>query len=89
MIRPGWDSPQAVRRVWLFDRPNLKDHILSGILFFSDRSAIKVEELPNDAKSAREVTFPAKTVSWIVFAIDKVSPETQNVGLAEIAVFRD
>jgi len=89
MIRLSWDSPQTVRRVWLFDRPNLKDHILSGVLLFSDGSAIKVGVLPNDARSAKEIVFPAKTVSWVVFAVDTVSPETSNVGLAEIAVFKD
>jgi len=89
MIRLSWDSPQTVRRVWLFDRPNLKDHILSGVLLFSDGSAVKVGVLPNDARSAKEIVFPAKTVSWVVFAVDTVSPETSNVGLAEIAVFKD
>jgi hypothetical protein len=89
MIRLGWDSPQSVRRVWLFDRPNLKDHIASGLLFFSDGSSIKVGELPNDARSAREIVFPAKKVSWIVFAVDTVSKETTNAGLAEMAVFKD
>jgi hypothetical protein len=89
MIRLTWDSPQAIRRVWLFDRPNLKDHVTSGMLLFSDGSAIKVGELPNDARSARDVVFPAKTVSWVVFAVDAVSIETANVGLAEIAVFKD
>ena len=75
--------------MWLFDRPNPKDHILSGVLLFSDGSAIRVGELPNDARSAREFVFPAKTISWVVFAVDSVSPETANVGLAEMAVFRD
>ena len=89
MIRLSWDSPQAVRRVWLFDRPNPKDHIISGVLLFSDGSAVKVGELPNDAKSAREVSFPAKQVRWIVFAVDSVSKETSNAGLAEFAVFRE
>jgi hypothetical protein len=88
MLRLSWDSPQTVRRVWLFDLPNLKDHITSGVLLFSDGSAVKVGELPNDAKSAREVAFPAKQVSWIAFAVDTVSKETRNAGLAEIAVFQ-
>jgi hypothetical protein len=83
-----YDLP-AVRRVWLFDRPDIKDHILSGVLLFSDGRAIRVGELPNDARSAREITFPVKTVSWVVFAVDTVSKETANVGLAEIAVFKD
>jgi len=78
-----------VRRVWLFDRPDIKDHILSGVLLFSDGRAIRVGELPNDARSAREITFPVKTVSGVVFAVDTVSKETANVGLAEIAVFKD
>ncbi len=89
MIRLSWDSPRTVRRVWLFDRPTPKDHIRSGALLFSDGSAIKVGELPNDARSAREIVFPAKTVSWVVFAVDTVSPETSNAGLAEMAVFKD
>ena len=89
MIRLSWDSPQTVRRVWLFDRPNPKDHILSGALLFSDGSAVKVGALPNDGRSAREIVFPAKKISWMIFAVDTVSPETANVGLAEIAVFKD
>jgi hypothetical protein len=89
MIRLSWDSPQTVRRVWLFDRPNQKDHILSGVLLFSDGTAIRVGELPNDARSAREIVFPAKSASWVVFAVDTVSPETSNAGLAEMAVFKD
>ena len=89
MIRLSWDSPQTVGRVWLFDRPNPKDHILSGVLLFSDGSAVKVGELPNDARSAKEIVFGPKTVSWVVFAVDTVSPETSNAGLAEFAVFRD
>jgi hypothetical protein len=89
MIRLSWDSPQTVRRVWLFDRPNTKDHVLSGVLLFSDGSAVRVGELSNDARSAREIAFPAKTITWIVFAVDTVSPETSNAGLAEMAVFKD
>jgi hypothetical protein len=87
MIRLSWDRPETVSRVWLFDRPNPKGHITSGVLLFSDGSAVKVGELPNDAKSAREVSFPAKQVRWIVFAVDSVSKETSNAGLAEFAVF--
>ena len=89
MIRLGWDSPRTVRRVRLFDRPNPKDHILSGALLFSDGTAIKVGALPNDARSAREIVFPAKTIAWAGFAVDTVSPEISNAGLAEMAVFRD
>ena len=89
MIRLSWDAPQSVRRVWLFDLPSPKDHVTSGVLLFSDGSAIKVGELPNDGRAAREIVFPEKTISWVVFAVDSVSPETRNAGLAEFAVFKD
>jgi len=89
MIRLSWDSPQTVRRVWLFDRPDPGDHITSGVLLFSDGSAVRVGELPNDAKSCKELSFSPKTVTWVIFAVDAVSKETANTGLAEMAVFRD
>jgi hypothetical protein len=78
-----------VRRVWLFDRPESGDHITSGVLLFSDGSSILVGELPNDAKACKKLSFPPKTVTWVVFVVDAVSKETANTGLAEMAVFRD
>jgi hypothetical protein len=48
-----------------------------------------VGELPNDAKACKELSFPPKTVTWVVFAVDAVSKEMANSGLAEMAVFRD
>jgi hypothetical protein len=89
MIRLSWDSPQTVRRVWLFDRPDPGDHITVGVLLFSDGSAVRVGEFPNDAKSCKELSFPPKTITWVVFAVDAVSKETADTGLAEMAVFRD
>ncbi|HEK86175.1 MAG TPA: DUF4185 domain-containing protein [Candidatus Aminicenantes bacterium] len=88
IIRLSWDQPETVRKVWLFDLPNLKDHVLSGLLVFSDGNSLRVDELPNDARSAREISFPAKKITWLVFIIDSVSKETRNAGLAEIAVFK-
>ncbi len=89
MIRLSWDSPQTVRRVWLVDRPDPGEHITSGMLLFSDGSVARVGELPNGANGCKELSFPSKTVTWVVFAVDTVSGETINAGLAEIAVFRD
>jgi len=89
MIRLSWDSPQTVRRVWLFDRPNPDDHITSGVLLFSDGSAVRVGELPNDAKACKELNFSPKNIMWVVFTVDTVSRETTNAGLAEMVVFRD
>jgi len=87
MIRLNWNQPEKVSRVWLFDRPNLKDQITSGMLVFSDGSTIKVSELPNDAKSCKELSFPEKTITWLAFFVNSVSETTTNAGLAEIAVF--
>jgi hypothetical protein len=89
MIRLSWDSPQTVRRVWLFDRPDPADQITSGVLLFSDGSVVRVGPLPNDAKAGKELSFPPKTVTWVVFAVDTVSEGTVNAGLSEIAVFRN
>jgi hypothetical protein len=58
------------------------------MLVFSDGSTIKVSELPNDARSCKEIVFPEKTVTWLAFIITGVSETTRNVGLAEIAVFK-
>jgi len=86
-IRLTWREPQKMAKIWLFDRPDLKNQVTSGMLVFSDGSTIKVDSLPNDARAAREVMFPEKNVSWLAFVIDGVSVPTINTGLAEIAVF--
>jgi hypothetical protein len=46
-----------------------------------------VGELPDDASAAKEVSFAPKEVRWLIFIVTSVKPETQNIGLAEIAVF--
>ncbi|MHC4397947.1 MAG: discoidin domain-containing protein, partial [Planctomycetota bacterium] len=87
-LRLDWDKPQIVNRIWLFDRPNTHaDQITAGKLIFSDGSTITVGQLPDDASAAKEITFPHKKVTWLKFVVTAVKPETQNIGLAEIAVF--
>jgi hypothetical protein len=87
MIRLNWNQPEKISGVWLFDRSNLNDQVKSGMLVFSDGSTIPVGELPNDAKSCKEIVFPEKTVTWAAFFVNSVSETTSNVGLAEFAVF--
>ena len=88
MIRLMWSEPQVIDRIWLFDRPNTHaDRITGGTLVFSDGSTVSVGELPDDASAAKEVSFAPKEVRWLVFIVTSVKPETQNIGLAEIAVF--
>lgn len=88
MIRLNWDEAVTISKVWLFDLPDLKNQVLSGLLVFNDGGSLRVGELPNDARLAREISFPAKKVTWLAFIIDSVSQETRNAGLAEIAVFK-
>lgn len=86
-IRLLWKKPVKISKIWLFDRPDPENQITSGMLVFSDGSTIPVNELPNDARLAKEINFPAKNVTWLAFIITGVSPSTKNAGLAEIAVF--
>lgn len=87
-IRLNWKQPEHISKVWLFDRPDLKNQVTSGMLVFSDGSTIQVSALPNDAHTAKEISFPGKTVSWVAFVINSVSATTTHAGLAEIAVFK-
>lgn len=88
-IRLDWDTPQTIRRVLLFDRPNSLDRIESGILTFSDGTAMRTGELPDDAKTGLEVEFPPKTVRWVEFSVLSVKKGSPNIGLSEMAVFTD
>ena len=87
VLRLTWEKPETISRVWLFDRPDLKEQITSGMLVFSDGSTVQVSELPNDAISCKEIVFPEKTITWMAFMVTGVSETTNNVGLSEIAVF--
>jgi len=89
MLRLSWKDEQTIDRVWLFDRPNTNaDQITAGMLIFSDGSTLPVGPLPDDAKQGVEVSFPAKKVKWLIFAVNAVKPGSLNIGLSEIAVFR-
>ncbi len=87
-IRLEWQSDHLVNRVMLFDRPNNLDQILSGVLVFSDGTSIQTKALPDDAKQGLDVTFPPKKIHWLIFIATKVKPNSPNIGLSEIAVFK-
>lgn len=86
-IKLTWPQPVKATAIWLYDRPNPQDHILAGTLEFDDGTKMDVKALPNDAKDPFKVTFSAKSVRWIKFTVTQVSPDTENTGLSEIAVF--
>jgi len=81
-----WAQPIVAARILLWDRPNPNDHILAGRLEFDDGTRIEVGELPNDGENPLEVAFPAKTFRRVKFVVTQTSPQTENAGLAEIAV---
>jgi predicted alpha-1,2-mannosidase len=83
-IQLAWDSPRKINKVILFDRPNLKDHIASGKLLFSDGSMIWINEIPNDGL-AKEIRFATKTVRWIKFVA--TDGKGRDIGFSEIEVY--
>ena len=87
-IKLTWDRPQTIRRIQLFDRPNPLDQVTGGKLEFSDGTSIALDQpLPDNAAQGVEITFEPKTVTWVKFTVTGVKPGSQNIGLAEIAVF--
>lgn len=88
MIRLTWAQEQTIDRIWLFDRPNTLDQIMSGMLIFSDGTTVPVGPLPDDAAKGVEIRFSPKKVRWLIFAVAGTKPGSPNIGLAEIAVFR-
>jgi hypothetical protein len=88
-IKLSWDEPQKIANVWLFDRPSGVDQVTAGTLEFSDGSQIKLEKpLPDNAASGVEITFPAKSVTWVKFTVTGAKKDTPNVGLSEFGVFK-
>jgi hypothetical protein len=87
-IRLDFPTAQTVDQVWLYDRPNLDDQVISGVLTFSDGTSVAVGTLPNDASKPQVVRFPSKTITWLKFTVTQASSTTQNIGLSEIAVFK-
>ena len=87
-LKLSWKTPQRIGRVVLFDRPNKYDYVTAGELTFSEGPRIAVGGLPDDASQGREVTFPARTVTWVRFEVTGVKTGYPHIGLSEMAVFR-
>ncbi len=85
-ISLSWSTPQLLKEVVLYDRPNSKDQVTAGTLHFSDGSTVKVGVLPDNG-SARVVTFAPRSVTGLSFRVDEVSRTTVNVGLAELQAY--
>jgi len=86
-IKLTWASPQTVRRIQLFDRPNSLDQIITGKLEFSDGTALELTQpLPDGAGQGVEVSFEPKTITWVRFTVTAAKTSSPNIGLAELAV---
>ncbi len=85
-IRLDYPAPTPVDGVVLYDRPNLRDQIMAGVLEFSDGSSVRLGELPNNG-SGLTVRFPARTVTSVRLLVTAVSGSTKNVGLAELETY--
>ncbi len=83
-----WDAPQKIDRVWLFDRQNLDDQITAGELMFDTGEPIRFGELPNDASRAGDISFAPRTTKSLTIRIMDVKQSTENIGLAEVVVFK-
>jgi len=80
----NWNTPITTNKVILFDRPSPAETINAGRLTFSDGSSINVSALPDNG-TAKELAFPARTISWVRFTVTNGSGP--NNGLSEFQVF--
>ena len=79
------DNEKEIKKVVLYDRPDMDNQILEGKLIFDDNSEIIVGELPNNGEPLEvQVDKNSKNVKFVV---TKVSVSTESVGLAEIEVY--
>jgi hypothetical protein len=85
-IKLTWPTPRTLHRIRLYDRPDLENWIHGGLLEFSDGSREPVHAwLSNRALAPTEVSFAAKTVTWVRFTIHEA--EGSSPGLSEIEVY--
>ncbi|MCD6395206.1 MAG: hypothetical protein J7M40_17105 [Planctomycetes bacterium] len=85
-IQLVWDTPQTVDRVVLVDSPWGGLNVKEGELTFSDGSKELLNmPLPDDGSAGVEISFAAKTITWVKFEIKKFSG---RAGLGEFAVFK-
>ena len=84
-----WGKPQTIARICLYDRPNGTDRINSGKLTFSDGTSIEVGALPKEGMGPADITFPAKTITYVTFEVTGMGQGSEHAGLSEMQVFKD
>lgn len=95
-VHMSWTSAVSIDHIWLFNRPEAAcpgnreiDQIMAGTLTFSDGSSIQLTTpLPDDGMQGVEVWFAPKTVTSLTFTVTATAAGAEDVGLAELGVFR-
>ena len=67
-IELKWEEAKKVNKVSLYDRINLDDNALTGILRFSDGSVIQVDSIAADG-AVKDIVFDEKTITWVKFEV--------------------
>jgi len=83
-IKLSWERPVTIAEVELYDRRNLAENVLRGVLTFENGFVLPVPALPPDGSPWR-VRFLPQTVEWLLFRIE--SAQGIHPGLAEIKVY--
>ena len=86
-IKLTWADRVNANCILLYDRPNPNDQVLAGTVEFDDGTKMDVGILSDDASQPFKITFPTKDIRWLKFTVSQISPQTENIGLSEIAVF--
>ncbi len=84
-ITINWYDKITVGTIVLYDRVNADDHVIGGVITFSDGSEIEFDEIPNDG-APYYIDIPDKETTSI--EINTVT-EGPNPGFAEIEVYTE
>lgn len=85
IITINWYDKITIGTIVLYDRVNADDHVIGGVITFSDGSEIEFDEIPNDG-APYYIDIPDKETTSI--EINTVT-EGPNPGFAEIEVYTE
>ncbi len=87
----SWDTPQTVKTICVYDRPNANDWTKEVDVYINDEETVRatIQEIPNDGKAPGVLAFekPVEDVTSIKFIIDKEKNGGGALALSEIKVY--
>ncbi len=89
-VRVSWGSPQTLDRVWIFGSATIISALNHGKLHFSDGTTYDFGPVPDHYEvPGLEISFPAKTVSWVDVEITNSRNRGTDAGavIGELAMF--